>query len=329
VAEDWQCLRRLAARVAATDGSAPDHRERCGPCRLLARIATPNRLDCLPPFWAAFCATWGEPTLLLLAALLFGLGLIVWDYGFGGLWYFLTNLDEPAVADTGRPAGARAARRRRRAGAWGSRGPQRVRRGWGGSRRRPAPLSGRPAYLRDLGTLLIALRGDKGLREAAARIGVPKSTLWRWENTGRVPSRKAQLLDDAYGCGREFVEAVVRLRQRVWNPYYGENAEPHHAHRWPAEYSGQVWIWVRPASAHVGRVHDIRIRWGPWRQNVTRALGREGLTLLTGKGKDDVAITCEVMLDQTGLVLFGTGGVTDGLTLVIQVFAGSDRRGGC
>jgi len=183
VAEDWQCLRRLAARVAATDGSAPDHRERCGPCRLLARIATPNRLDCLPPFWAAFCATWGEPTLLLLAALLFGLGLIVWDYGFGGLWYFLTNLDEPAVADTGRPAGARAARRRRRAGAWGSRGPQRVRRGWGGSRRRPAPLSGRPAYLRDLGTLLIALRGDKGLREAAARIGVPKSTLWRWENT--------------------------------------------------------------------------------------------------------------------------------------------------
>jgi len=33
-----------------------------------------------------------------------------------------------------------------------------------------------------------------------------------------------------------------------------------------------------------------------------------------GKGKDDVAITCEVMLDQTGLVLFGTGGVTDGLT---------------
>lgn len=75
-----------------------------------------------------------------------------------------------------------------------------------------------------------------------------------------------------------------------------------------------MWIWVRPASAHVGRVHDIRIRWGPWRQNVTRALGREGLTLLTGKGKDDVAITCEVMLDQTGLVLFGTGGVTDGLT---------------
>ncbi len=103
VAEDWQCLRRLAARVAATDGSAPDHRERCGPCRLLARIATPNRLDCLPPFWAAFCASWGEPTLLLLAALLFGLGLIVWDYGFGGLWYFLTNLDEPAVADTGPP----------------------------------------------------------------------------------------------------------------------------------------------------------------------------------------------------------------------------------
>lgn len=46
VAEDWQCLRRLAARVAATDGSAPDHRERCGPCRLLARIAT--------PFWTAF-----------------------------------------------------------------------------------------------------------------------------------------------------------------------------------------------------------------------------------------------------------------------------------
>jgi len=47
-------------------------------------------------------------TLLLLAALLFGLGLIVWEYGFGGLWYFLVPPQwrkKPPKKEEGSPDG--------------------------------------------------------------------------------------------------------------------------------------------------------------------------------------------------------------------------------
>ena len=48
--------------------------------------------------------------------------------------------------------------------------------------------TGQPRNLFELGVLLARLRGDEGLRAAASRLGLSRTTLSRWENTGRVPS---------------------------------------------------------------------------------------------------------------------------------------------
>lgn len=84
-----------------------------------------------------------------------------------------------------------------------------------------------------------------------------------------------------------------------------------HVHLWPATYGGPVWIWVRPAPRTAGEDHDIRLRWGPWHRRVTARLPEAGLTLVTGKGSEDVAVPCQVEVIPPARVSFGVGDVTD------------------
>ena len=166
--------------------------------------------------------------------------------------------------------------------------------------------TGQPRNLFELGVLLARLRGDEGLRAAASRLGLSRTTLSRWENTGRVPLSRAPLLDQAYGCGGELEAVIVRLRHGDWDPYGAAEAKRHHAHRWPHAYEGQVWAWVRPQREQAGARHSINLRWGPWRQHVNRTLGAGGIAFLTGKAPDDVAVTFELTVDPPCYALFGT-----------------------
>ena len=83
-----------------------------------------------------------------------------------------------------------------------------------------------------------------------------------------------------------------------------------HFHSWPASYHGLVWIWVRPTPTTVGTEHDIKLRWGPWRRRVTAALRDSGVTLVTGKGAEAVAVPCQVEVTPAARLMFGTGTVS-------------------
>ncbi|SRR6266566_6815643 len=97
--------------------------------------------------------------------------------------------------------------------------------------------------------------------------------------------------------------------------------EPHglHFHIWPAAHSGLVWIWVKPVPATAGKDHEIRLRWGPWHRRVTAALSETGLTLVTGKDSEEVAVPCQVEITPPARVLFGIGEVTNRAVLDIAV----------
>lgn len=168
-------------------------------------------------------------------------------------------------------------------------------------------IVGQPQNLFELGVLLARLRGDEGLRAAAKRLGLSRSTLSRWENTGRVPLSSARHLDQAYDCSGALEVMITRLRHGKWDPYAAAEAQGHHAHIWPREHEGQVWAWVRPGRGRAGALHAINLRWGPWRQRVDLTLGPDGLALMTGKARDDVAVSFEVAVDPDSYLLFGTG----------------------
>ena len=84
-----------------------------------------------------------------------------------------------------------------------------------------------------------------------------------------------------------------------------------HQYAWPSMHRGLVWIWVRPVPVMVGQDHKIQLRWGPWRQTLTSALQEAGLTLVTGKKREDVAVLCQVEVTPPARVFFGVGEVAD------------------
>ncbi len=101
-------------------------------------------------------------------------------------------------------------------------------------------------------------------------------------------------------------------------------AEPRglHFHTWPGAHSGLVWIWLRPAPTTVGRDHEIRLRWGPWHRKVTAVLSKTGLTLVTGKAAEEVAVPCQVEVTPPAYVFFGIGEVTDPDREVLDIAVG-------
>jgi hypothetical protein len=95
-----------------------------------------------------------------------------------------------------------------------------------------------------------------------------------------------------------------------------------HFHTWPAVHSGLVSIWVRPAPTTVGQNHEIRVRWGPWYQRVRAVLSKTGLTLVTGKAIEEVAVPCQVEVIPPAHVFFGIGEVADPDREVLDIAIG-------
>lgn len=162
-----------------------------------------------------------------------------------------------------------------------------------------------PQNWREVGVALAQLRGEEPRRSLASRTGIPQATLARYEAGAAITIERGRRLDRALGARGVFEASVTRLGQPGWKPLERDEARSSHAHNWPAKHDGDVWILVYPASRNAGRVHDIRCSWGPWRLRLDRALGPDGLALITGKGKDEVSVTCGVRVIPDAHVLFG------------------------
>lgn len=170
---------------------------------------------------------------------------------------------------------------------------------------------------RELGEWMRRIRGDRGLRELAAESEkivpgshVSKSTLHRYESGVALPPlQHAASLDALYGAGGWIELSMSALWKPSWNPWRGGWPERCHSHRWPAEYSGAVWIELRPSRDSVDVNHDVELRWGPWRRRFTACLPESGLTIWTGKAPDidGIARTLDLTLSQPAFALFGAG----------------------
>lgn len=168
---------------------------------------------------------------------------------------------------------------------------------------------GLPETWQALGVALNRARGSRSLRALAADVGVTKTTVARWEAGSPVPLHHAEALDQALGGDGLIAEAIVLLGQERWTPQRSDVAVARHAHQWSAAYTGQVWIWIRPTPDNYGRQHRMTLDWGPWRHESTKLLGRNGLTLLTGKSAEENAVTLNVETDPDSYALFGVGEV--------------------
>ena len=91
----------------------------------------------------------------------------------------------------------------------------------------------------------------------------------------------------------------------------GATARRLHEYMWPAPYAGRVWIWVMPSAGTIGQNHEIELRWGGWRRRVCLPIEERGITLITSKGADDIAVPCQVEISPAGRVNFGIGEVKD------------------
>ena len=147
---------------------------------------------------------------------------------------------------------------------------------------------------RSAGARTPPLRGFRSLRELEDVSEVSRSSLSRYENSAPMPVKTAEHLDEVLNAKGWLFASVSRLRESGWTPWTGESSACTFEHRWPAPYSGPVWIHLVPEPGNVGRRHTVVLLWGPWRRDLTATLVARGLVLVTGKSPDKsgVGVAC-------------------------------------
>lgn len=161
------------------------------------------------------------------------------------------------------------------------------------------------------GAALARLRGNKSLRDLEREGPFSKSQLHRWE-VGRSapPIEYAKSLDEIYAGNGWVAVAIRNLSRRTWDPWVElQTPDIHHAHIWPAPFSGVVWVKVVPRPEDLGVRFQARLAWGPWRRTVVFAGVAAGTIMLTGKAVDldGIARTMNLTLDRPAFTLAGTG----------------------
>lgn len=144
---------------------------------------------------------------------------------------------------------------------------------------------------------------------------IPRSTLSRYENGDSLPPLEYHARLDALYGGTGWVSLAVRsLRRGGWDPWADDDGfrARSHAGLWPAEYQGDVWVKVKPASMVETLPHRFSLSWGPHRCEVSCLLGRDGVLFVTGKGRDEVAVPLNLTCDREVFVLFGAGDRVEG-----------------
>ncbi|WP_435614193.1 helix-turn-helix domain-containing protein [Streptomyces coelicoflavus] len=160
----------------------------------------------------------------------------------------------------------------------------------------------------EIGARLKQLRGRRSLRDLAEVANVTKSTLSRYESgTTAIPFAVAKALDQAYGAAGWIEAAVASVGWGRWEPWKQATSQRSFAHRWPAQHQGLVWVLIRPSATRIGQSHEVVLRWGSWVCDVSIDLSGPGTVILTGKDRDEVAVTCNLECSQPVYALWGIG----------------------
>jgi len=170
----------------------------------------------------------------------------------------------------------------------------------------------------DFGRTLRHFRGGVSLRDLEkskhnqGRDRISRSTLSRYERGITLPGlSQAKHLDTLYGADGWVKLFLANLWDQTWNPHYDDNLKPkrNYFYRWPPEYSGLVWVHLKPAADLVNSHHKIRLQWGPWKMGTETKIPADGAYLVTGKAADDSnrSVTLELNCDLHVFALFGAG----------------------
>ena len=141
---------------------------------------------------------------------------------------------------------------------------------------------------------------------------ISRSTLSRYERGITLPGLdQAKHLDTLYNADGKVELLLAKLRHQTWNPYYDDPSKPKrkYFYRWPPEYSGLVWMHLKPAADLIDSRHKIRLQWGPWKMATETVIPADGVYLVTGKAADDSnqSVTLELNCDLHVFALFGAG----------------------
>ena len=149
----------------------------------------------------------------------------------------------------------------------------------------------------------------------AARIGVSKSTLHRWESGAAVPLSWAAPLDQTFGTAGWLLYAANRLHVDDWCPAADtDDARVSHTHRWPAVYSGVVWVVLKlavvpPRSASAGLSVTLSRGGHDLASQRFRGLERVVVCIRKTAQNDGVAAPMTVRTSVPTFALFGAGAV--------------------
>lgn len=132
-----------------------------------------------------------------------------------------------------------------------------------------------------------------------------KSTLQRVEmgqSDLRLPD--VALLDAAVRADGELSALHQSLHRAPRPPLHSVHRNVRAAgHRWPADWSRLVWLYVRPHQP--GVVCHIELAWGPWRFRHSWD-GREAL-FQDLKAQDDVSVPLQATVTEPSDLVFGAG----------------------
>ena len=162
----------------------------------------------------------------------------------------------------------------------------------------------------------VSLRKLEKSRHNQSRDGVSRSTLSRYERGVTLPGLdQAKHLDTLYNADGKVELLLAKLRHHTWNPDHHSRAKPerNYSHQWPPEYSGLVWIHLKPAADLVNSRHRIHLQWGPWKMVADIEIPADGIYLTTGKDADagNLSITLKFNCDPHVFALFGAGDIED------------------
>ena len=170
----------------------------------------------------------------------------------------------------------------------------------------------------DFGRALRRFRGGVSVRVLAEREcnrgkdRISVAQLYRYERGEILPGLKhAKHLDILYGADGKVELSLANLWDHEWDPDHHDQIKPerNHFYRWPSDYSGFIWIHLKPAADLVNARHKIRLQWGPWKMAAEIKIPTDGVYLVTGKAIDDnnQSVTLELNSGQPVFALFGAG----------------------
>lgn len=101
------------------------------------------------------------------------------------------------------------------------------------------------------------------------------------------------------------------MRDAGWDPARDNDGVPKKLdlNRWPKNYSGLVWVHVKPTAQLIGAEHYFGLKWGPWMTSLRTIVPGGGVYLYSGKAKsiNKVSTAMEVACDKPVFILFGAG----------------------